>query len=43
MTRAIQKHLQDPLAIKILSGELAPGDKVVVDAKVGDALTFKKG
>jgi len=42
LKRAIQKHLQDPLALKILSGELAPGDKVVVDQKVGDALTFKK-
>ncbi len=32
LKRAIQKHVQDPLAIKILAGEFVPGDHVKVDA-----------
>jgi ATP-dependent Clp protease ATP-binding subunit ClpB len=32
LKRAIQKYLQDPLALKVLSGELTPGDTVVVQA-----------
>jgi ATP-dependent Clp protease ATP-binding subunit ClpB len=39
LKRAIQKYLQDPLALKILGGELVPGDTVKIDA-AGDALTF---
>jgi ATP-dependent Clp protease ATP-binding subunit ClpB len=33
--RAIQKLVQDPLAIKVLDGEVLHGDHVVVDAKDG--------
>ncbi len=40
LKRAIQKYLQDPLALKVLSGELAPGDTVRVDAGP-DALKLK--
>lgn len=29
---AIQRLIQDPLALKILNGEVSPGDRVVVDA-----------
>ena len=29
LKRAIQKYLQDPLALKLLSGEFAPGDTIV--------------
>jgi ATP-dependent Clp protease ATP-binding subunit ClpB len=32
MKRAIQKMIQDPLALKILDGEVKPGDNVMVDA-----------
>ncbi len=32
LKRAIQKHVQDPLALKILSGEFVPGDHVKIDA-----------
>ena len=39
LKRAIQRMVQDPLAIKILSGEVRHGDHVVVDTK-GAALTF---
>ena len=40
LKRAIQKHLQDPLAMQILSGAFVPGDTVRVDA-TGDALTLR--
>ncbi|HEY1089106.1 MAG TPA: ATP-dependent chaperone ClpB, partial [Archangium sp.] len=30
LKRAIQKHVQDPLALKLLSGEFVPGDTVVL-------------
>jgi ATP-dependent Clp protease ATP-binding subunit ClpB len=36
LKRAVQKHLQDPLAMKILSGEFAPGDTIVIDAVGGE-------
>ena len=32
MKRAIQRLIQDPLALRILDGEVRPGDEVVVDA-----------
>ncbi|HXJ18438.1 MAG TPA: ATP-dependent chaperone ClpB [Candidatus Polarisedimenticolia bacterium] len=32
MKRAIQRLIQDPLALKILDGEVKPGDEVAVDA-----------
>jgi len=32
LKRAIQKYLQDPLALKLLSGEFAPGDTITVQA-----------
>ncbi|HYK17712.1 MAG TPA: ATP-dependent chaperone ClpB, partial [Bryobacteraceae bacterium] len=42
LKRAIQKLIQDPLAMKILDGEVLHGDHVIVDAdkKIGK-LTFK--
>jgi ATP-dependent Clp protease ATP-binding subunit ClpB len=39
LKRAIQRMIQDPLAMKILDGEVLHGDHVVVDAK-DDKLTF---
>jgi ATP-dependent Clp protease ATP-binding subunit ClpB len=43
MKRAIQRLLQDPLALKILDGEVKPGDhlRVDVDAKTGE-MKFEK-
>jgi ATP-dependent Clp protease ATP-binding subunit ClpB len=41
LKRTIQKYLQDPLAMKVLSGELVPGDTVLVDAGK-DALRITK-
>jgi ATP-dependent Clp protease ATP-binding subunit ClpB len=43
MKRAIQKLIQDPLAMKILDGEVKPGDNIVVDAdaKTGE-MQFKR-
>jgi ATP-dependent Clp protease ATP-binding subunit ClpB len=37
----IQKRLVDKLALKLLDGEFAPGDLVVVDAADGE-MTFTK-
>jgi ATP-dependent Clp protease ATP-binding subunit ClpB len=36
LKRAIQKLIQDPLALKILDGEVQQGDHVVVDAVAGE-------
>ncbi len=41
LKRTIQRLVQDPLALRLLEGEFAEGDTVVVDAK-GDAITFRR-
>ena len=42
LKRAIQKLVQDPLALKILDGEVLHGDHLIVDAdKKTGTLTFK--
>jgi ATP-dependent Clp protease ATP-binding subunit ClpB len=41
LKRAIQKHLEDGLARKVISGEFLPGDVVLVK-KGDDGLTFEK-
>ena len=42
LKRAIQRLMQDPLAMKILDGEVLHGDKVAVDVdKKTGKLTFK--
>jgi ATP-dependent Clp protease ATP-binding subunit ClpB len=42
MKRAIQRLIQDPLALKLLDGEVRPGDTVIVDADSrGDEMKFK--
>src|SRR4051812_27494127 len=41
LKRVIQKQLVDKLALKLLEGEFAPGDRVLVDAAEGE-LTFAK-
>jgi ATP-dependent Clp protease ATP-binding subunit ClpB len=40
LKRAIQKLVQDPLAMKILDGEVLHGDTVKVDAEKGGKLKF---
>jgi ATP-dependent Clp protease ATP-binding subunit ClpB len=41
LKRAIQEHLLDPLATKLLAGEFKPGDKIKVTAK-DDELVFQR-
>ncbi len=41
LKRAIQRYLQDPLALKILSQEFVPGDRIAVE-KLGSELSFGK-
>ena len=42
LKRAIQRLIQDPLALKVLEGEFSEGDTIEVDADPGDQLTFSK-
>jgi ATP-dependent Clp protease ATP-binding subunit ClpB len=42
LRRAIQKEIQDPLAIRILGGEFREGDRVIVDAGTPSGFTFRK-
>jgi ATP-dependent Clp protease ATP-binding subunit ClpB len=42
LRRAIQKHLQDPLALHILKGEFREGDSVVVDTDGETGFSFRK-
>jgi len=44
LKRAIQRLIQDPLAMKLLDGEIAAGDSLTIDAdaKKGE-MTFKRG
>jgi ATP-dependent Clp protease ATP-binding subunit ClpB len=43
MKRAIQRLIQDPLALKLINGEFVEGDTLVVDAGTADGeLTFTK-
>jgi ATP-dependent Clp protease ATP-binding subunit ClpB len=43
LKRALQRMVQDPLALKILQGEFRPGDHVVVDEAKDGNVTFTKG
>jgi ATP-dependent Clp protease ATP-binding subunit ClpB len=42
MRRAIQRLIQDPLALKLLNGEFAEGDTVLVDADVGQVVNLRR-
>ncbi len=43
MRRAIQRLVQDPLALKVISGDFQEGDTILVDAAPdGAELTFAK-
>jgi len=41
LKRAIQRLVQDPLALRLLEGEFSEGDTVLVDAE-GDRITFSR-
>lgn len=41
LKRLIQKDIENPLALRILQGEFADGDRILVDSN-GDALQFKR-
>jgi ATP-dependent Clp protease ATP-binding subunit ClpB len=42
LKRAIQRLIQDPLALKLLDGEVKPGDHILVDGNLGtQKMTFK--
>ncbi len=41
LKRAIQTEIENPLALKLLSGDFAPGDKVIVDVE-NNEIVFKK-
>ena len=43
LKRAIQRHLEDPLARRALAGDLAPGDVIRVTAGPGGDLSIEKG
>ena len=40
LKRAIQRHLEDALARRVLAGEFKPGDTVVVDRSASGELVF---
>ncbi|WP_028585418.1 ATP-dependent chaperone ClpB [Desulfogranum mediterraneum] len=42
LKRAIQRHIEDPLAMEILDGTFNQGDQIQVDSQ-GSRLTFSKG
>jgi ATP-dependent Clp protease ATP-binding subunit ClpB len=42
LKRAIQKLLQNPLALAVLEGRFQEGDRIVVGATADDKLTFDK-
>jgi ATP-dependent Clp protease ATP-binding subunit ClpA len=42
MRRAIQRLIQDPLALKFLNGDFIEGDTILVDAKGEGDLAFEK-
>jgi ATP-dependent Clp protease ATP-binding subunit ClpB len=41
LKRAIQRHLEDPLATRVLAGQLSPGDTIFVDRKSDGSLSFE--
>jgi ATP-dependent Clp protease ATP-binding subunit ClpB len=42
LKRAIQRLIQDPVALKILEGKFSEGDTIEIDAGPGDELAFAK-
>jgi len=42
LKRALQKHVESPLSIRILQGEFGEGDRVIVDFAEEDGLIFRQ-
>jgi ATP-dependent Clp protease ATP-binding subunit ClpB len=42
LRRAIQKHIQDPLALRILKGKFREGESILVDADENTGFSFRK-
>ena len=42
MRRAIQRLIQDPLALQLLNGDYLEGDTVLVDADVGQVVNLRR-
>ncbi|WP_456387747.1 ATP-dependent chaperone ClpB [Desulfolithobacter sp.] len=42
LKRAIQRHIEDPLALEILEGQFKEGDHIVVDKGLNNKLVFRK-
>ncbi|MFZ5799093.1 MAG: ATP-dependent chaperone ClpB [Desulfobulbaceae bacterium] len=42
LKRAIQRYIEDPLALEILEGKFGPGDHIVVDKGADNHLVFNK-
>ena len=43
LRRALQKRIEDPLAMRILEGEFHEGDRVTVDAASKEGFSFRRG
>jgi ATP-dependent Clp protease ATP-binding subunit ClpB len=43
LKRAIQRLLENPLALQLLEGDFAPGDRILVDAEDGELVFAKAG
>lgn len=43
LKRAIQEHLLDPLAMKVLAGDFKPGERIKASAKDGELIFEKRG
>ncbi len=42
LRRALQKYIESPLSIRLLSGEFTSGDTVLVDVNEGNEIVFRK-
>ncbi len=42
LKRAIQKHISDPLALKLLASDFKAGDTIIIDSKGGQGFEFRK-
>ena len=42
LKRAIQRYIEDPLALEILEGNFSEGDHILVDKAMGNNLVFRK-
>ena len=42
LQRALQKHVESPLSVKILQGEFTEGDTVTVDYEEGQGVVFRR-